>query len=173
MTTWMWILLGVIICQRLVELIIAKRNEQWMKDRGGIEKGEKHYKWFVILHIMFFLSIVFEVQTQTDSDRQLNYFLFSIFLAAQLGRVWCIQTLGKFWNTKIIVLPGVSIIKKGPYKYIKHPNYLIVLVELFVIPLIYGAYITAVLFPLLHLGLLRIRVPREEKALTKATLPKV
>ncbi|WP_099158315.1 isoprenylcysteine carboxyl methyltransferase family protein [Virgibacillus ndiopensis] len=173
MTTWMWILLGVIICQRLVELIIAKRNEQWMKNRGGIEQGEKHYKWFVILHIMFFLSILFEVSINSVNDRHLNYLLFSIFLAVQIGRVWCIQTLGRFWNTKIIVLPGVSILKKGPYKYIKHPNYLIVLVELIVIPMLYGAYITAILFPLFHIGLLRIRVPREEKALTKATLPKI
>ncbi|WP_106497447.1 isoprenylcysteine carboxyl methyltransferase family protein [Lentibacillus sp. Marseille-P4043] len=169
MTTWMIFLLGAIVCQRLLELMIAKRNEKWMKERGGIEKGKKHYKWFIILHSLFFFTIVFEVELSDIAGKQLNYFLFLIFIATQIGRVWCIRTLGKFWNTKIIVLPGVSLIKKGPYKYIKHPNYLIVLIELFIIPLMLGAYFTAVLFPLLHLGLLRLRIPREEKALTRAT----
>lgn len=169
MTVWMGFLIGVIICQRLVELAIARRNEKWMKDRGGIEKGKKHYKWFIVLHSLFFLSIIWEVAWSDTAGRQLNYFLFMIFIVTQIGRIWCIHTLGRFWNTKIIVLPGVALIKKGPYKYIKHPNYLIVLIELFVIPLLFGAYFTAFLFPLLHLGLLRLRIPREEKALTKAT----
>ncbi len=79
------------------------------------------------------------------------------------------HTLGRFWNTKIIVLPGVTVIKKGPYRYIKHPNYVIVAVELFVIPLLIGAQLTAFLFPILHLLLLRVRIPSEEKALTRAT----
>ncbi|MBT2214219.1 hypothetical protein KK120_00035 [Virgibacillus dakarensis] len=169
MTTWMGLLIGVIICQRLAELFIAKSNEKWMKARGGIEKGKKHYKWFIMLHVLFFLAVIFEASVNDTAERQLNYFLFTIFIAAQLGRFWCIHTLGRFWNTKIIVLPGVSLIKKGPYKYMKHPNYLIVLVELFVIPLLVGAYFTAILFPLLHLGLLKLRIPNEERALTKAT----
>ncbi len=80
-------------------------------------------------------------------------------------RVWCIVSLGKFWNTKIIVLPKVVMIKKGPYKYMKHPNYLIVFVELFTIPAMFGAYITAILFPILHLLLLTIRIPAEDRAL--------
>lgn len=169
MTTWMWILLCAIICQRLMELVIAKRNEIWMKERGGVEKGKKHYKWFVIMHVLFFISIIGESQLANAVDRQLNYFLFAIFVLAQTGRIWCIHTLGRFWNTKIIVLPGVSLIKQGPYKYMKHPNYFIVLVELFVIPLIFGAEFTAIVFPLLHLGLLKLRIPHEEKALSKVT----
>lgn len=168
MTIWMSVLIGVIICQRLVELYIAKRNEKWMKARGGIERGKKHYKWFIVLHVLFFLSIIAEVSAN-PAPRQLNYFLFIIFIATQMGRIWCIYTLGRFWNTKIIVLPRVSLIKKGPYKYMKHPNYLIVLIELFVIPLLLGAYFSAILFPMLHLGLLRLRVPQEDRALTKAT----
>ncbi|MEN1969394.1 isoprenylcysteine carboxylmethyltransferase family protein [Lentibacillus sp. N15] len=168
MTLWMGILVGAIICQRFVELYIAKRNEKWMIERGGIEQGKKHYKWFIMLHVLFFLAVIVEA-TANPAERQLNYFLFAVFIATQIGRVWCIHTLGKFWNTKIIVLPRVALIKKGPYKYMKHPNYLIVLIELFVIPLLLGAYFSAILFPMLHLGLLRLRIPREERALTKAT----
>ncbi|WP_010530782.1 isoprenylcysteine carboxyl methyltransferase family protein [Lentibacillus jeotgali] len=169
MTTWMWFFILAIIMQRLAELSIAKSNEKWMKSMGGIEKGEKHYKWFIILHCCFFISILTETSLNKHILTDVNYFLLLIFLAAQAGRVWCIHTLGKFWNTKVIVLPGVIVIKKGPYKYVKHPNYIIVAVELFVIPMLVGAQLTAVLFPLLHLLLLRIRIPREEKALTKAT----
>ncbi|WP_342028664.1 isoprenylcysteine carboxyl methyltransferase family protein [Oceanobacillus limi] len=168
----MWILIFFIICQRLVELVIAKRNERWMKARGGIEKGEAHYKWFIYLHILFFLSILIEVLIQDRSYHQLNYLFFFIFVLAQLGRIWCIHTLGRFWNTKIIVLPRVALIKKGPYKYVKHPNYVIVAVELFIIPMLFGAYLSAVTFPLLHILLLKIRIPSEEKALAKATLSK-
>ncbi|MBP1949610.1 isoprenylcysteine carboxyl methyltransferase family protein [Virgibacillus litoralis] len=170
MTTWMWLFIIAVIAQRLIELSIARRNERWMKDRGGIEKGGKHYKWFIWLHSIFFLSMIFEALLNNNNSTGINYFLITIFLLTQLGRIWCIHTLGKFWNTKIIVLPGVSLIKKGPYKYVKHPNYIIVAIELFVIPLLLGAYLTAFVFPLLHVLLLKIRIPREEKALTKATL---
>lgn len=169
MTAWMSAFVIVIIGQRLLELSIAKRNEKWMKDRGGMEQGKKHYKWFILLHVLFFLVTVLEAGANNPEERQLNYFLFLIFIAVQVGRIWCIYTLGKFWNTKIIVLPRVTPIKKGPYKYMKHPNYLIVLIELFVIPMLLGAYFSAILFPLAHLGLLKLRIPSEEKALTKAT----
>ncbi|MUK87310.1 hypothetical protein GMD78_02695 [Ornithinibacillus sp. L9] len=172
MTTWMWILIFFIICQRLVELLIAKSNEKWMKDRGGIEKGEEHYKWFIYLHCLFFLSVMVEVMINGKPNHQLNYAFFFIFIAAQLCRIWCIYTLGRFWNTKIIVLPRVALIKKGPYKYVKHPNYIIVAVELFIIPMLFGAYISAFIFPVLHILLLKIRIPSEEKALAKATLSK-
>lgn len=167
----MWVLLLFIICQRLVELIVAKKNERWMKSRGGIEIGEKHYKWFIFLHTLFFISIVSEVMIKRDPTQQLNYFLFVLFFIAQVGRVWCIYALGKFWNTKIIVLPGVELIKKGPYKYMKHPNYFIVAIELMVIPSLFGAYITAIIFPLLHFLLLGIRIPIENKVLAKKFIP--
>lgn len=165
MAIWMWIVILFIVCQRLIELMIAKSNERWMIERGGVKRGEEHYKWFILLHSLFFLSIVFEVGFQVDRTPSLNVFLLTIFIIAQLGRIWCIATLGRFWNTKIIVLPQVSLIKKGPYKYVKHPNYIIVAVELFIIPLLFGAYITAILFPMLHLFLLKVRIPSEEKAL--------
>jgi len=161
----MWILFVCIIMQRLVELVIAKNNEKWMKERGGIETGKKHYKWFVIVHCLFFLAIYLEVYFYGRDEFAVNYLLLSVFLVTQFIRIWCIVSLGRFWNTKIIILPRVALIRKGPYKYVKHPNYIIVGIELLVIPLLFGAYLTAVVFPIIHLILLKIRIPEEEEAL--------
>lgn len=163
---WMWVIYIGIIIQRLIELVIAKNNEKWMKERGGIETGQKHYKWFVFIHCLFFIAIFAEVYYNGREDYAVNYFLLSMFLVTQFLRIWCIVSLGRFWNTKIIVLPRVALIRKGPYKYVKHPNYIIVGIELLVIPLLFGAYLTAVIFPIIHLILLKIRIPKEEKALT-------
>src|SRR5690625_7650695 len=106
--------------------MIAKRNEQWMKKRGGIERGKEHYKWFVIVHTLFFLSILLEVDLRDYSGFKINLLLLTIFVLLQIARVWCITSLGRFWNTKIIILPSELLVEKGPYKYVKHPNYIIV-----------------------------------------------
>lgn len=166
--TMFYVILFFVIVQRLIELVIASYNERWMKERGGIEVGRNHYKWFVILHTTFFMALFVEHQYKlTGNQEQTSFYtlFFIIFLVAQSGRIWCIFSLGKFWNTKIIVLPKVSMIKKGPYKYMKHPNYVIVFMELVCIPLTFGLYITAIIFPFLHLLLLTIRLPIEEEAL--------
>ncbi|WP_077326606.1 isoprenylcysteine carboxyl methyltransferase family protein [Virgibacillus siamensis] len=168
MSVWIWLFILVVILQRIIELFIAKQNEIWMKGRGGVEKGEKHYKWFILLHCFFFLSMMTEVVVDGTSNMNFSYFWFSVFLLTQMCRIWCIQSLGRFWNTKVIILPGVALIRKGPYKYVKHPNYIIVAIELFVIPFMIGAQVTAVIFPILHIMLLRVRIPREEKALRNA-----
>ena len=161
-----YLIITFIICQRLVELYIAHKNEKWMLARGGIEVGNEHYKLFILLHVTFFIILIYEVHNiVTAQSVAFNIYFFFLFVIAQIGRVWCIVSLGKFWNTKIIVLPKVVMIKKGPYKYMKHPNYLIVFVELFTIPAMFGAYITAILFPILHLLLLTIRIPAEDRAL--------
>ncbi|MDY0405737.1 isoprenylcysteine carboxylmethyltransferase family protein [Virgibacillus sp. 179-BFC.A HS] len=112
MAMWMWVVIFFIICQRLTELAIAKSNEKWMKARGGIETGNEHYKWFILLHCLFFLGIIAESLYRNQSSLAPNMLLLSLFLVTQLVRVWCIQTLGRFWNTKIIVLPRVALIKK-------------------------------------------------------------
>lgn len=163
---YFYLIITFIICQRLVELYIARKNEKWMLARGGIEVGNEHYKLFILLHVTFFIILIYEVHNiVTAQSVAFNIYFFFLFVIAQIMRVWCIVSLGKFWNTKIIVLPKVVMIKKGPYKYMKHPNYLIVFVELFTIPAMFGAYITAILFPILHLLLLTIRIPAEDRAL--------
>lgn len=161
-----YLIIVLVICQRLLELVFAHRNEQWMKQHGGVEFGKKHYKWFVVIHCLFFIALIVEVERiVSEKSLQLNQFLLIVFMLAQVGRIWCIRSLGRFWNTKVIVLPKVVRIKKGPYKYVKHPNYIIVFIELCTLPLMFGAYRTAIIFSFLHLLLLFIRIPVETRAL--------
>lgn len=166
-----YVLIGAVIVQRLFELFVARKNERWMKGQGAIEVGQSHYKWFIVLHTLFFIALIteYEYKITTYTEVPFNKLFFIVFLLAQIGRVWCIYSLGRFWNTKIIVLPKVALIKKGPYKYVKHPNYIIVFIELLCIPIIFGLYLVASVFPFLHLLLLTIRVPKEEAALNRVT----
>ncbi|MCG5105198.1 hypothetical protein L3V42_16840 [Oceanobacillus sp. APA_J-5(13-2)] len=162
-----WWIFIFIALERIVELVIAKRNEKWMLERGGVEWGRGHYKWFIVVHLLFFISILLEVTVRDYSNFVLNSYVFALFLLTQAARVWCIQSLGKFWNTKIIILPDCPLISRGPYKFVKHPNYIIVGVELFIIPIMFGAYFTAFLFPILHLTLMTVRIPMENRALAE------
>lgn len=94
---------------------------------------------------------------------------FVLFLIAQVIRIWAISSLGVYWNTKILLLPGAKVVAKGPYRFMRHPNYTVVSLELLVIPLIFGAYYTAILFTILNILMLRVRIPVEEKALMELT----
>ncbi|BAC13703.1 hypothetical conserved protein [Oceanobacillus iheyensis HTE831] len=166
MKIFLTILFVFIILQRLIELIIASKNEQWMLAKGGVEIEPHQHKWFIMVHGLFFISIIVELILSNASIPELFILWFSLFIATQFVRIWSITSLGKYWNTKIIILPGSTLVKRGPYKYVKHPNYIIVGIELFVIPMMFGAYWTAVIFPFFHLILMSIRIPAEEKALT-------
>ena len=106
MPIYLWIILLFIILQRIVELVLARRNEKWMLQRGGVEWGREHYKWFIVVHSLFFLSIVIEISLRNSSTFMLDNYVFAIFLLTQVMRVWCIQSLGRYWNTRIIILPN-------------------------------------------------------------------
>ncbi|MCM3114564.1 hypothetical protein M3610_04625 [Neobacillus sp. MER 74] len=163
------IIIGFIIFQRVVELCIAKRNEKWMKNQGAIEFGKKHYRLMVLMHVLFFICLVAE---KVYENRELSYFwpiLLSIFLLMQIMRIWVIISLGRYWNTKIIVLRDAKVIKKGPYLYIRHPNYFVVAIEIAVLPLLFNCYITACLFTFLNSIILIVRITEEEKALMELT----
>ncbi|EIJ78606.1 hypothetical protein PB1_13649 [Bacillus methanolicus PB1] len=164
-----WLFISVIIIQRLLELIVAKQNEKWMKSQGAVEFGQKHYPIIVIVHILFFFALIIEVQYFHKDISPLWTLLLVAFLAAQAIRIWALLSLGRFWNTKILVLPGASVVKKGPYKFLKHPNYCVVALEFIIIPLMFQAYFTAILFSLLNTFVLSVRIPAEEKALKKLT----
>lgn len=159
----------IIITQRILELFVAKRNEIWIKSQGGIEYGRSHYHYLVIMHSLFFLVYIIEVLFFNLKLSPGWHLLGSIFVLTQVGRIWVITSLGKFWNTKIIVLPHAEVVKKGPYRYLKHPNYTIVTIEFIIIPLLFQAYLTAILFTLLNIMILSVRIPAEEKALGKQT----
>lgn len=155
--------------QRLAELYIAKQNEKQMKETGAVEYGKTHYRWMVLMHVSFFIVLTFEVIGFSRTLSTLWPIWLSLFLVAQTGRVWVITSLGKHWNTKIIVIPDAEVVVKGPYRYIKHPNYLIVATEIIVISLLFNAFYTAILFSLLNAWMMSIRIPLEEKALKENT----
>ncbi|WP_027963336.1 isoprenylcysteine carboxyl methyltransferase family protein [Halalkalibacillus halophilus] len=159
---FIWIYL---VIQRLIELKLAKSNEKYQLAHGGIKVHDPYYKWFIIVHVGFLFFILFEsfYFHRLESDVFLIYFI--LFLILQLLRLWVIGSLGRAWNTKIIVNPNETRVKSGIYKWISHPNYWIVLAELIVIPLLFHAYYTAILFSLLHLILLTKRIPMENHAL--------
>lgn len=161
----LWLIFSFLIFQRLGELALANRNRKWMLERGAKERGEGHYFLFIILHSLFFLSIMAEYIWTSYLFTPLFYVAFFVFIILQVLRVWCISTLGKRWNTRILVIPGEEPIRKGIYKYIRHPNYVIVFFELLVIPVLFHAYTTALVFPFLHLLVLTVRIPAEERAL--------
>ncbi len=162
-----YILIGFVIAQRLVELVIAKRNEKISLAKGGMEYDKKGYLVIVIMHIFFFSSLFAE---KFYFERTLNKFwviFLILFIAAQVLRYWSIISLGSMWNTRIIICPGSKLVKYGPYKYFKHPNYMAVITELAVLPFMFSCFFTAVIFSSINLLLLKRRIEIEEKALEK------
>ena len=160
---------GFVIIQRIVELFVARSNELWIRSEGGYEVGAKHYPYMVAIHVGFFISLIVEFLTFERSLPSYWMLLFVIFICLQLMRVWVISSLGRFWNTKILVLPGAHVVKKGPFHFIRHPNYVVVTLEIIVIPLMLGAYFTALVFTILNVLILRVRIPVEEAALREVT----
>ncbi|MEH7224356.1 isoprenylcysteine carboxylmethyltransferase family protein [Bacillus sp. JJ1566] len=161
-----WTFIALVIAQRLIELRIARRNEKWILSQGGYEVGHAHYKYIVLIHVLFFVSLIVEGGYRGKELSAFYPVLFLLFALTQLGRVWALHSLGMFWNTKIMILPKSQVQAKGPYKYFKHPNYLIVALEFILIPMIFQAYITAIIFSLLNFVVMSIRIPAEERALS-------
>jgi len=140
----------------------------YAKANGAREIDKHGYRVIVLMHIGFFISLVSEY---IFLNRELNKFwipLLILFILAQILRYWAISTLGHCWNTKILVIPGTKPISSGPYKYVKHPNYVAVITEIAVIPLIFSCYFTAVGFSILNILALKRRIQIEEKALSDA-----
>ena len=161
--------IAAVIAARLGELFLARRKARWLIKQGAYEVGHRHYPVIVALHALFFLSLLLEV-TLTGAFREGVWWpAATIFLAAQIVRIWVILTLGARWNTRIFVLPGAPLVTRGPYRYIRHPNYAVVIVELAALPLIFHAYFTAIVFTIANLLVLRHRVNVEEQALRFAT----
>ncbi|MFJ8237772.1 isoprenylcysteine carboxyl methyltransferase family protein [Ureibacillus sp. NPDC094379] len=164
-----FIIVSFVIAQRLIEVSVAKRNEKRMLRKGAYEVGASHYPIMILLHVSFFISLIIEVLLVDRPLSPIFLLLFIIFLGTQALRIWCLSTLGEYWNTKIIILPGANVVKKGPYKYIRHPNYLVVCIEILLLPTMFQAYFTAIIFTLLNFIMLSVRIPMEEKALMEAT----
>ncbi len=160
-----YIIIGFVIVQRLVELVIAKRNEKKSLAAGGVEYDKKGYSGIVIMHVMFFISLFAEYFYFEHSLNKFWIIFLILFIAAQGLRYWAIISLGSLWNTRIIIVPGSKLVKSGPYKYFKHPNYMAVITELAVLPLMFSCFVTAIVFSVLNLFLLKRRIAIEENAL--------
>ncbi len=156
--------ISFVILLRIGELLLSKRNERWLLQHGAVEYGNKHYPFIVTLHVLFIISLIFEYSIQQTASYSLFFIVLYFVLIAFKVRV--ILSLGKFWNTKIYHIPNVPLLKKGPYKYSKHPNYLIVIAEIAVIPLAFHLYYTAIIFTLLNSIILFVRIREENKALS-------
>jgi methyltransferase len=155
--------IAFIIILRLTELVIAKRNEKWLLQNGAIEYGKKHYPFIVLLHVSFLISLILEYLLCNIALFSLPIFFFYLLVLAI--KVWVVSTLGQYWNTKIYHIPNTPLVKKGLYKYCKHPNYIIVIIEIVLIPLVFHLYYTAIIFTVLNLVMLFVRIKEENKAL--------
>jgi methyltransferase len=136
-----WIVLLVAV-QRLSELVYANHNQKRLLAQGGVEHGAGHYPLFIILHAAWLVTIwIF-----ADPAQSFDPTLLGAFLALHGLRVWIVLTLGRFWTTRIISVPGVPLIRRGPYRLIRHPNYVVVILEIAVLPMVFGLWRLALVF---------------------------
>jgi methyltransferase len=168
MTSLVWyaVLLGVVVLERLAELVISRRHAAWALSRGGVEHGRGHYPWMVLLHTALLVACLAEAWLL---DRAfipvLGWPMLVVVVLAQALRWWCILTLGRRWNTRVIVVPGMPLVARGPYRLLRHPNYVAVVAEGIALPLVHGSFITALAFTLLNAWLLTVRIRTEDRAL--------
>lgn len=146
---------------RLAELVYARRNLTRLLARGGQEHGARHYPLFVLLHGSWLLALFFLVH----EAKAPSLALLAVFVALQAVRVWIIASLGPYWTTRIVTLPDAPLVRRGPYRFLRHPNYLLVAVEIPLLPFAFGAWDIAVLFGAANLALLAYRIRIEEAVL--------
>jgi methyltransferase len=159
--TALGIVLTLVALQRLGELVYAGRNTRALKARGAVEFGANQYPLIVALHLAWLLSLLMFVPWQT---RPVWPWL-GLYVALQAMRVWVIASLGRHWTTRIIVVPGAPLLRRGPYRWLRHPNYLLVACEIAVLPLAFGSWSIALVFTSLNAMLLGWRIHTEEAAL--------
>ncbi|BBZ77537.1 hypothetical protein MANY_28740 [Mycolicibacterium anyangense] len=164
------VLLVAVALERLAELVVARRNLAWSRERGGVEFGAGHYPVMVVLHTGLLIGCLVEVLAlHRPFVPALGWPMLAVVLAAQGLRWWCISTLGRQWNTRVVVVPGAPRITGGPYRYFSHPNYVAVIAEGIALPLVHSAWITALVFTVLNAALLRTRIHTENAALASLT----
>ena len=153
-------IMAFVTLQRLAELAIAAGNTRSLRARGAVEIGASHYPVMVALHAAWLVTLWFSV-----GDRPVNLPLLCLFAALQMVRIWVLTTLGKRWTTRIIVLPGAPLITGGPFRFVRHPNYCVVIGEIAILPLVFGLCEIAIVFSLLNAAMLWVRIGTEHRAL--------
>lgn len=167
MSVTLFVLLVVAVgLERIAELVVSVRHVASAKARGGVERGLGHYPAMVVVHTGLLVGAVAEVDL---ADRPflpwLGWPMLALVLAAQGLRWWCIRTLGEQWSTRVVVVPGGPLVTRGPYRYLRHPNYVAVVVEGIALPLVHTAWVTAAAFTIANAAVLRVRIRCEEAAL--------
>ncbi len=153
--------LALVLLQRSGELVLAHANTVRLLERGAVEVDHAGYKWFVVLHAGWLVALALTVPAATPP----HWPLLALFLLLQAGRVWVIASLGRRWTTRLIVVPGAALVTSGPYRLFRHPNYLIVLGEVAILPLAFNAPVIAVGFSACNAALLLRRIRLERAAL--------
>jgi len=165
----LWLFSGLVLLvglERVAELIVSNRHASWAFSRGAVERGQGHYPVMVVLHSALLVGAVAEAWlTDRPFLPALGWTMLVIALASQALRWWCILTLGNQWNTRVIVVPGLPLVRRGPYRFLPHPNYVAVVAEGLALPLVHTAWVTATVFTLANALLLTQRIRVENDAL--------
>ncbi|HEY5239264.1 MAG TPA: isoprenylcysteine carboxylmethyltransferase family protein [Rhizomicrobium sp.] len=160
------IVIGLVVLQRLAEVFYAERNTAALKKRGAVEVGRAHYPLIVLLHAVWLVTIILLL----PKDARIHWLPFAIFVVLQFTRVWVITSLGPYWTTRIITLKDAPIIRRGPYRFVRHPNYLVVAGEIAMLPLAFGEPVVALIFSILNAAVLAWRIREEDAALEQRRL---
>ena len=158
-------ILGLVTLQRVGELVLANRNTRALRSRGAVEVGAGHYPFIVALHGAWLAGLWLLAW-----NRPVNLIWLGVFIVLQLLRVWVIASLGPRWTTRIIMLPGEALVRRGPYRFVSHPNYMVVAAEIAALPLAFGLGLYALVFSLLNAAVLYVRIRAENQALALAPL---
>lgn len=162
---WAALILGLVAAQRLGELVLARRNTRRLLAQGAHEVGAAHYPLIVALHAAWLLGLWYLAVYRVPAGQSVNLFWLLLFVGLQLARVWVIASLGGRWTTRIIILPGATLVRRGPYRFLSHPNYWVVAGELLVLPLVFGLAWYGLVFTLLNAAVMWIRIRAEAAAL--------
>ncbi len=157
------IILGLVMLSRLLELWYSQRNTERLLDEGAVEHGADHYPYIVLLHAGWLVALVFT----TPADAEIDPIWLAVFLALQAGRAWVLISLGRFWTTRIITVPDAPLVRTGPYRFVAHPNYIVVAGEIASLPLAFGHWEVALIFSVLNGIMLYERIRCENAALAE------
>ena len=164
-TPALYAFLGLLVFQRLIELALSARHTRALKARGAVEHGARHFPIFVALHVLYLTALAAEVLDFGARPGRFWPLWLAGFVAAQGLRFWTIHTLGERWTVRVWVLPGAPLVSGGPYRFLRHPNYVAVALEILCAPMIFGAWRTAALFSVLNAAALALRIRVEGRAL--------
>jgi methyltransferase len=154
------LILALVTLQRIGELWLSNRNTKRLLARGAQEVGSSHYPLIVAVHVLWLAALWWFAP-----ERAVEGFWLAVFVLLQLARIWVLATLGSRWTTRIIILPGAPLVRAGPYRWVDHPNYMIVIGEIAALPLTFGLWAVALIFSLLNAAVIVIRIREENRAL--------